>query len=89
MTIEINKGSYGFGHTWTLNVYGKRFWLGQDNKFCERVLGMSPLYVASQIGSKDLRKESTKTELARFICRELGITRKSVVGMAAWDICAE
>jgi len=43
-TIEVNRGSYGFGYEWTLLVSTKtkeqRFYLGQDSKFCNRVLGM-------------------------------------------------
>ena len=89
MTIEINTGSYGFGHTWTLCAYGKKFYLGQDSKFCHRVLGMDTSYIVSQIGSKDLRLEKTKTSLARFICQELGVTRKSVNSIDQWGLCAE
>jgi hypothetical protein len=89
MTIEINTGSYGFGRTWTLCAYGKKFYLGQDSKFCHRVLGMDANYIASQIGSKDLSLKKTRANLARFICQELGVTRKSVNSIDQWGLCAE
>jgi hypothetical protein len=75
MTIEISK-TYGFCYNWTLKAYGKSFYLGQDVKFCHRILGCDPSYIVQQIGSNDLGKESTKKKLAKF-------------NMEPWSLCAE
>ena len=66
--------SYGFDHNWTLVVSTPKktrsFYLGQDVKFCQRVLGMDTSYVVSQIGTREIA-EGTKgnTKLANFICK--------------------
>jgi len=54
MNAEINiTSNYGFDHNWTLVVSTKTktksFYLGQDVKFCSRVLGMEPSYIVRQI----------------------------------------
>jgi len=93
-TIQIERGSYGFGHTWTLTltksdgIY-RAFYLGQDAKFCSRVLGMSPSYLVAQIGSNDLTKETTLTRLANFILGYLGITKNELYKQESWSLCAE
>ena len=89
MIIEISIGNYGFSHDWTLNAYGKNLYLGQDVKFCSRVLGMSPREVVSRIGTNDLRSVEGRTKLARLIVSEIGITRKNIKTLDAWDICAQ
>ena len=88
MTIEITK-SYGFIHNWTLKVYGKSFYLGQDVKFCHRVLNCDPAYIVKQIGSSDMSKESTKKKLAKFILDSLELTRAELNNMESWGLCAE
>jgi hypothetical protein len=93
-TIQIERGSYGFGHTWTLTLTKsdgtyRAFYLGQDVKFCSRVLGMSPRYIVEQIGSNDLTKETTRTRLANFILGYLGVTKNELYKQEAWSLCAE
>ena len=88
MTIEITRGGYGFAHNWTLHAYGKEFYLGQDVKFCQRVLGMDTSYVVSKIGSNDLGSEKTRNKLARFICDELGVNRRTVNDLKPWSLCS-
>ena len=88
MTIQIST-TYGFCHNWTLEAYGKSFYLGQDVKFCNRVLGCDPSYVVQQIGSNDLGKESTKKKLAKFILDSLDLTRTDIKNMQPWSLCAE
>lgn len=88
MTIEITK-TYGFCHNWTLKAYGKSFYLGQDVKFCHRILNCDPSYVVQQIGSNDLSKESTKKRLAKFILESLELTRAELNNMESWGLCAE
>jgi hypothetical protein len=87
MKVHITRGSYGFGHEWTLEVYGKQYYLGQDVKFCSRVLGVSPSAIVSAIGSPEIEVPAVNKKLAKFICDELGITRKTSIN--AWDLCAQ
>jgi hypothetical protein len=89
MIIEVTRGSYGFGHDWTLVVYGRRFWLGQDVKFCSRVLGMDPSDVVREIGTNKLNTISGRKRLARFIVDSLEITRSSVKQLESWSLCAQ
>lgn len=88
MTIQISS-SYGFDHNWTLVAYGKSFYLGQDVKFCSRVLGMSPRSVVDAIGDADLGKETTKKKLAKFICNQLNLTRTNVKNIQQWELCSQ
>lgn len=87
MKVTITRGSYGFGHEWTLEAYGKKYWLGQDVKFCSRVLGLAPSTVVTQIGSPEIAKPMVNRRLAKFICDELGITRSTKIN--PWDLCAQ
>jgi hypothetical protein len=87
MKVIITRGSYGFGHEWTLEAYGKQYYLGQDVKFCSRVLEMDPIYIVKQIGSPEIELPAVNKRLAVFICKELGITRKTNIN--AWDLCAQ
>ena len=87
--MDIKIRNYGFGTDWTLNYYGKDFFLGQDVKFCTRVLGMSPSYIVNEIGSNDLSKVTTRKKLARLIVSELGLTRNNIRELNAWQLCAQ
>ena len=88
MTIEIST-EYGFCHNWTLKAYGKSFYLGQDVKFCSRVLGCEPSYIVKQIGSNDLSKETTKKKLAKFIVDSLNLNRSNVKNLEPWQLSAQ
>ena len=70
MKILINQ-QYGFAHYWTLVYRNKSYYLGQDVKVCSRLLGMTPGYVAREIGDNDLTNEKTNKKLARFIVSTL------------------
>lgn len=87
--IEISVGGYGFGHDWTLVVNNKSFYLGQDVKFCSRVLGVSPSYVVEQIGSRDITKPSVNKRLANFILDELELTKDKLKQLQPWELSAE
>jgi len=87
MKVIITRGSYGFGHEWTLEAYGKQYYLGQDVKFCSRVLGLEPSTIVSAIGSPEIEVPAVNNKLAKFICNELGVTRKTNIN--AWDLCAQ
>ena len=88
MTIEIST-QYGFCHNWTLKVYGKSFYLGQDFKFCSRVLNCEPSCIVKQIGSNDLSKETTKKKLAKFIVDSLNLNRSNIKNIDPWQLSAE
>ncbi len=87
MNIIISS-NYGFDHNWTLMIKNKSFYLGQDVKFCHRVLGMSPSYIVQQIGSAHIQDEKVNRKLARFIVKQLGGT-KSIINLQPWELCAE
>ena len=93
-TIEVNRGSYGFGHDWCLVVSTKtkeqRFYLGQDSKFCKRVLGMHPLEVVFRIGTREIDNGTRGNKvLAKFICDRLGLNGRNIDKLNAWELCAQ
>jgi len=87
MNIIISS-NYGFDHNWTLMIKNKSFYLGQDVKFCHRVLGMSPRDIVQQIGSANIQDEKVNRKLARFIVKQLGGT-KAIINLQPWELCAE
>lgn len=87
MNIIISS-NYGFDHNWTLIVKDKSFYLGQDVKFCHRILGMSPREIVQQIGSAHIQDEKVNSKLARFIVKQLGGT-KAIINLQPWELCAE
>lgn len=78
--------NYGFDHNWTLVINGKSFYLGQDVKFCTRVLEMSPSEVIEESGVKDLRPEENKTKLATWIAGKLGLTEETTENLEPWEL---
>lgn len=95
MNAEIKIGSnYGFDHNWTLVVSTpkktKSFYLGQDVKFCQRVLGMDTSYLVKQIGTREIGYGTRGNKrLAKFICNELGLNGRNIDKVRPWDLCAE
>ena len=92
-TIEITS-NYGFDHNWTLvltksNGLTKSFYLGQDVKFCSRVLCMEPHQVIDGIGSRDLSNPKTKAKLARFIVNTLELSFRELFKQEPWALCAQ
>jgi hypothetical protein len=87
MNIIISS-NYGFDHNWTLLIKNKSFYLGQDVKFCHRVLGLDPRYIVQQIGSANIQDEKVNRKLARFIVKQLGGT-KAIINLQPWELCAE
>ena len=90
--IKINS-SYGFDHNWTLEVTTsqgtKAFYLGQDIKFCKRVLGMEPSEIVQQIGSNDVTEPKVNSRLVKFIIKSLGLNSKKLNELRSWDLLAE
>lgn len=95
MNAEIKISSnYGFDHNWTLIVSTakktKSFYLGQDIKFCSKVLGMEPSYIVQQIGTGEIDNGTPgNKKLAKFICKELNLNTKSIEKIESWGLCAE
>ena len=88
MKVLITRGEYGFGHNWTLEAYDKHYFLGQDGKFCSRVLGLSPRDVVNAIGSPNITEDKVNTRLARFIVKSLG-GKKSIANLQNWELCSQ
>lgn len=89
MKIVISRGAYGFGHDWALVVGNKRFYLGQDVKFCTRVLGMSPSDVVARIGTREISEgEVGNKRLAKFILSELGLSKGDLKNIEPWKLSA-
>jgi hypothetical protein len=89
MKVRITPSAYGFGKIWTLECYGKSFWLGQDIKVCVRSLGMSPQEVVKAIGTAEIGKEFGNRKLAQLLTKSFGITRSNVNQFQAWSFSAE
>lgn len=91
-TIEIT-ANYEFCHDWTLvcstSKSTKRFYLGQDVKFCNRVLGMSPAWVVRDLGTNRLDTESGRRQLAEYICSTLDINESTIEQYESWSLCAQ
>lgn len=90
MKVIITQGDYGFSYNWTLEYNKKQFYLGQDVKFCNRVLGITPSYVASYIGTNVIDEGTIgNKKLARFIVKELGLTKSNTKDLNTWELCAQ
>lgn len=90
MRVIITQGDYGFGHNWTLEYNRKQFFLGQDVKFCQRVLGFSPASVIKNIGTAEIDNDTIgNVKLAKFIVSQLGLTRKNIKNLNTWELCAQ
>ncbi len=88
--VTFTPDGYGIGYNWNLEVTTHEkttsFFLGQDVKFCRRVLGMEPSYVVSQIGDNDLRKESTQKKLGDIIIHTLGLGEMELNELQPWEL---
>jgi hypothetical protein len=95
MKAEIKiTSNYGFDHNWTLVLSTpkktKEFYLGQDVKFCSRVLGMDTSYVIQKIGTRDIDKGTRgNKKLAKFICTELGLNGRNIDKVEPWGLCCQ
>lgn len=90
MKVIITRDGYGIGHNWTLEYNRKQFFLGQDVKFCQRVLGLSPRVIIDVIGTAEIDNGTRgNVKLAKFIVSQLGLTRKNIKNLNPWGICAQ
>jgi hypothetical protein len=86
--IEITS-DYGFDHNWTLHAFGLEFYLGQDVKFCSRVLGTAPSEIVAHLGSNDFTHDSSRRKLAKYIMDRLGIDCINIKSIKPWALCAQ
>ena len=90
--IEFSS-TYGFDHNWTLVITSskgtKSFYLGQDVKFCSRVLGMDSSYIVEQIGSRNIQDPAVNNRLAKFIIKSLGLNSKTLNNLQPWELSAQ
>jgi hypothetical protein len=95
MLAEIKiTSNYGFDHNWTLVVSTpkktKEFYLGQDVKFCSRVLGMDTHHIVEQIGTNVIDQGTIgNRKLAKFICKELNVNGRNINKLETWSLCAQ
>jgi hypothetical protein len=90
MRVIITQGEYGFGRNWTLEYNKKQFFLGQDVKFCNRVLNTPPSYVANYIGTNVIDEGTIgNKKLAKFIVSQLGLTQQNVKQLNTWELCSQ
>jgi hypothetical protein len=93
VTIQFQRNGYGFGYDWNLVVNTdkgvKSFYLGQDSKFCTRVLGLSPREVINEIGTDDLRTEENRNLLGQFIVDHLGLDEEKLESLSPWELCCQ
>lgn len=87
--IIISAGPYGFGRTWQLAAYGKRFYLGQDAKVCSRLLGLDPSEVIKLIGGNNISDDQINNNLAVLIINTVGLTAQSAEGLEAWALACD
>ena len=82
-----------FGHDWNLIVETdngvKNFYLGQDVKFCSRVLGLTPREIVNEIGTGDFTKEENLKLLGNFISEQLGLVDQQVDELESWELCCQ
>jgi hypothetical protein len=92
-SIEITRGDYGFSHNWSLVLSTekatKTFFLGQDVKFCSRVLGMAPSEVVRAIGTSNIDSTQGRRKLAALIVSELSLNGRNFKSIEPWALCAQ
>lgn len=88
--------NYGFGKIWILIVeFAKskkmrRFWLGQDVKFCNRVLGMEVSDVVKSIGTNNINEGTAgNRKLAKFIINTLELTEEAIDSLQDWELACQ
>ena len=86
-----------FGHNWNLyvtfkNKKTKSFYLGQDVKFCRRVLGLEPKELIHMIGMNtpiNMDEPKVQKKIGKFIVEHLGLTEKMLKDANTWDLACQ
>ena len=94
VSILITTGSYGFGHNWALVCKTAKkervFYLGQDEKVCRRVLGLTPRGVVDKIGTREIEEgKRGNVKLAKLIAEHYGLNGHNINKIEAWQLSAE
>jgi len=91
--IIVTQGSYGFGHNWSLvckTAKKKRiFYLGQDEKACRRILGLTPRGVIDKIGTAEIESKGGNRKLAQLFVEHYGLNGHNISKIEAWQLSAE
>lgn len=87
--IILSAGPYGFGRTWQLAAYGKRFYLGQDAKVCSRLLGLDPSQVIKLIGGNNISDDQINNNLAVLIINTVGLDAENSQDLEAWALACD
>lgn len=87
--VVISAGPYGFGRTWELKAYGRKFYLGQDAKVCSRLLHLCPSDVIEAIGGNNISDDEINNKLALFIIDTVGLTSESAQDLEAWALACD
>lgn len=87
--IIISAGPYGFGRTWELSAYGKRFYLGQDAKVCSRLLGLDPQIVIQKIGGNNISDDQINNNLAVLIINTVGLDAEKANNLESWALACD
>lgn len=87
--IILSAGPYGFGRTWELKAYGKKFYLGQDAKVCSRLLGLDPSQVIKLIGGNNISDDQINNNLAVLIINTVGLDAENIQDLEAWALACD
>lgn len=97
MKCWIQTTPYYFGtDVWHLCVefggkkgYLKMFYLGQDVKYCYRIMGGTLTEVLKETRIKKIETHKERVKLGNFIIRTLGLTSKDLKEIETWDLACE
>lgn len=87
--VLISAGPYGFGRTWELKAYGRKFYLGQDAKVCSRLLGLDPSQVIKLIGGNNISDDQINNNLAVLIINTVGLDAENSQDLEAWALACD
>ena len=89
--IHIGSGAatYGFGRTWELEAFGRRFYLGQDAKVCSRLLGLEPSEVINLIRGNNISDDHINNNLAVLIINTLELTAETAQDLESWALACD
>jgi hypothetical protein len=81
--VSIHYDPYTFNNYWVLEVKTedgvyKRFFLGNPQEFCYKVLGVPPTYVIERVGVIDFRKVNDRRKLGRFVANKMKLNNDEI-----------
>ena len=97
MRVTLTDENYYFGtKRWYLKLElgrkvkrFKTFMLGQDVKFCSRVLGCSYDDLLNHLNIKKIETDREKKKVGNFIFRELELNSKIIKELNPWSLSCE